>query len=1001
MDPITGLIVFLMLVALLGLMVLGLITLLTQLSGGPAREQRQVQSEQRLVQLERRVRALELSLQAIAPALLDPRRAVASEQREAEPEPEYEPRPEPEPEPSRPAVAERALRAEATAAEPLARRPDGPGMRRTPPPTVARPRPAPAWLARWRTIWSENWTGILGTAAVVAGVTFVAINLALRLDALQRFLLVSGAAGGLALPSLLVGGRERWRDLGHWMRSGGAALFLFACTAAGGLPQLGLQWIHRPEPALALLSLGLAVNLAMAADARKQSLAGLHVVLALIPLTICPQTSLTLLLASGVGLIGQLLPGRRPWPLHRLAVTWSTALFHASWFVRNADALRLEPALRDSATLLGLLVFGAAVLLDHRPRLVAERLEPLPLALTLSDWGALAAVLLVYPAQAGSRAIALALAAAAALLLARRVGSGGARWLRRADHLVAQGLAMAAVLSLSPELNHPPLLTLLLLVECVLFLALAVLEGDAPIRAVGWWLTAGSGLALATTGLNDALRRPAWTWEHGHHLQTALELILGALLLSGVAVLLDRRRIPQPHPPLLGWLAGALVFIGGALAPPQAWQPNLSLAAIGGLLLLAGALRPPGLRSGMGAAVLALHGRSWLQLLLAQPWQAQPLLARLLPLLALAVILIAAGGPGWRRWLGIHLLGLDLLLGSYLLVEPVSALMVGVVWLLLSLLSLELADRLRPAEARQVLLVGVLDLLAFTGSYLLVISQSPAYLRLGEFSVRGRLLIELFAIAVALYWWCFNGLRSLRELPLWQRIQPCFLEAWLIGVSVTILSEISTLWRPVAWSLLALALISRPLRRLFAARVQVYAVLVQWVAVGTLVANLSSLSSPSSRWSQQPGAIALLAIALQVGFIVLSHRWLSGADLRAPGGAPLLRWVGRGVAQHPNRWLYYPEFAAVALYLAIRYDHTLLTLLWALEAFVIYGLSAVLRDGQFRYLALAAMGACLLRLVSVDLAQADLGLRGLVFIGVGVLMLGMNTIYTRFWSGPR
>ena len=35
-------------------------------------------------------------------------------------------------------------------------------------------------------------------------------------------------------------------------------------------------------------------------------------------------------------------------------------------------------------------------------------------------------------------------------------------------------------------------------------------------------------------------------------------------------------------------------------------------------------------------------------------------------------------------------------------------------------------------------------------------------------------------------------------------------------------------------------------------------------------------------------------------------------------------------------------------------------------------------------------------LEEVDMAQADLTLRGVVFVGVGLLMLAMNAFYTRF-----
>ena len=97
-----------------------------------------------------------------------------------------------------------------------------------------------------------------------------------------------------------------------------------------------------------------------------------------------------------------------------------------------------------------------------------------------------------------------------------------------------------------------------------------------------------------------------------------------------------------------------------------------------------------------------------------------------------------------------------------------------------------------------------------------------------------------------------------------------------------------------------------------------------------------------------------------------------------------------------HRWLLYPLFVAVALHLAQRYDDALLTLLWALEAFAIFVLSVALRDNQFRLASLLALGACLVRLVSIDMAQADPVVRGLVFIGVGLLMVAMNAISTRF-----
>jgi len=263
-------------------------------------------------------------------------------------------------------------------------------------------------------------------------------------------------------------------------------------------------------------------------------------------------------------------------------------------------------------------------------------------------------------------------------------------------------------------------------------------------------------------------------------------------------------------------------------------------------------------------------------------------------------------------------------------------------------------------------------------------------------SRRGRWLIELLAIAVCLHGWFFQAGPDLARLRSWQVVQPCYLEGALLGVGLTLQGSISPPWRPVAWSLLALVLVCPALVRFFAVRLQVYGVIIYGLAVATLLHSLGGGLSPFPPITATAQAAGLVAIALQTAFVVASHRWLDLERLAHPGGLPLLGWIGARVAQHRNRWLYYPLFVAVAFVLASGYDRALLTLLWTGEAFAIYLLGLVLREPQFRQVALIALGGCLLRLLAIDMAQADLGLRGLVFIGVGLLLLALNALVHRF-----
>jgi len=872
-------------------------------------------------------------------------------------------------------------------------------------PEVILPAPAPGAPLRsakgaagpWKRIERrlvENWSGLLGVLVVVAGVTFMTINAGFRLEAREGFLVILLAGGLLALPSLLWGRRERWRDLTDGLRSGGGALVLFACAAAGGLPELGLQWVEDPAAVLALLAMGVAVNLGLAATARTATIASLHVAVSLVPLAIAPQGGPALAIATVIALVGGELPLRHRWPWHRLVVSWVYGLFQLAWFLANGPALAVSSLLTSGAALAAVLVFGLGLLRLHRPGAAPARFQALPAALLLSLWGGLGLALLLYPRGAAARATALALSAAAALLLRRGARRRGPRWLALGDALVGQTLVLVALLSLAPVIADGPLLAGVVLLECLLFLGLAVREGSEPLRRVGWWLSAAAGQLLAITGLVAALvsRDPV------AQLQAGAVLTGGAALLAGMQVLLQRRGVPLPLPPLLGWLAGGLIAVGPALVVPQDWRSPLSLVVMGAFLVAARRWRPPGLLLGVSVAIGAAHAFGWLALLAQAPWPPVALLGRLLPLGLLALLLAVRGGSGRLQGLGLGLLGFDVGLGALWLLEPISPLLPGAAWLLLSAAALATTHRLRAAAVRVALVLSLIYLAGFGVAYLLVIGPSQELVTLGALQLRGRWLIELLAIAVCLHGWFFRAGADLARLRPWQLVQPCFLEGALLGVGLTLQGEISAPWRPVAWSLLALVLVCPALVRLFAIRLQVYGVIVYWLSVLALVDSLGAGLSLFPMLSPVAQAAGVVAIALQTAFVVASHRWLVLERLAQPGGWPVLVWIGARVAQRRNLWLYYPLFVAVALVLASGYDRALLTLLWTGEAFTIYLLGVVLSEPQFRLVALVGLGACLLRLLAIDMAQADLGLRGLVFIGVGLLLLALNAIVHRLRS---
>lgn len=848
----------------------------------------------------------------------------------------------------------------------------------------------------------ENWTGILGAVVVVAGVTFVGIYTALRLTPFHRFLLTLGVAGALVAGSLVLARREAWRPFAGWLRSTGAAIALFACAAAGGLPGLGLQWIDAPLPALAMLLAGVAANLALAWSGGTQLLATLHVLLSLLPLAIVPPTTTALAIASAVSLFGVMLAGRARWDRHLAFVLGAYLLFHAIWYVRMGDGLDAEVA-RYLAAGCAMLVFGVAALLHYRrDSPPAAGPSPLLVGVDLASWLLLALALFVYVPSSPVRGALLLVAAVLAYRLAQRGRALHLTWLRRADALAAQALVLLALLSTIDLGASTSLLMLFVLAETLGFRWLLPRNEDALLDRIADTLPTLAAALLAAAGFLD-LGQP-----ETQHVALAVVLLAGSAL-----AVLGQWVLQAPHEDavalaatrdldewialsgtVLGTLAGVLALAALAALTDRPWLEAAALVTAGALLVAWARLRRSGLQAGAAIALVGAHVMSWRSLLEVTTLPPMTLTARLVPLAALAALAIWIPRSGWVRPLGIALAGVTAGLAAWLYFDPVSSFIPGVAWLLLSLAALELANRLSGRESLTVLLLGYGYVAAFAFAYALVIVQTPAYVG----ALSARLLIEFFAIAVFGYWWLFRPRQACAAGRAWQTVHPLFVELMLVGVAVTVVVETAAQWWAVAWAVIALGLLSPPAERLLDVRARLYSLVFYWLSVADMAVVMSTLEVPSPRWFDQPEFTSVLAIALQVAYVAWAQPRLRLEGLATPAPLGALARLGDLVAARRNLYVYYPLFAGVALFLYWRFDRSVLTLLWAAEAFVVFVLSAWLRENQFRYVALAALAACLARLVLIDMAEANLALRGVVFIGVGSLMLGMNAIYNRYRS---
>jgi hypothetical protein len=346
----------------------------------------------------------------------------------------------------------------------------------------------------------------------------------------------------------------------------------------------------------------------------------------------------------------------------------------------------------------------------------------------------------------------------------------------------------------------------------------------------------------------------------------------------------------------------------------------------------------------------------------------------------------------------LYLFGMHTLAVPYLLLNNISPLLPGIVWLCLSAVYLETTRFMaarppldRGDASRDFLVIALLAVAAFIGRHILVHLQFENYFG----PVRIRFLIELFAMAVFAYWLAQKPLA--KPYRIWASLHLLFMELIIAFLTLSIAMEAAQIYYPLFWIGMAIVLLTVGLKAGPGySRLKFYSLVYVWVAAIQVAVSTSTFVVPSPEWHKQPLLIGSLAILIQFVFLIEMSRKSLLNGIHFPD---TLRGLNRGVrliSLRPNLWIFYPFFASVALFLFWRFDHSLLTLLWVLEAFGIFIMSLILIENHFRILALAALATCVTRLVFYDMAQSGTLARGLVFLGVGVIMLAMNAIYNKY-----
>lgn len=852
--------------------------------------------------------------------------------------------------------------------------------------------------------FSENWTGFIGAILLVLGIGFLSVYTALKMSPSYRFLLVCAVSAGLASSSLYFKRKDFWQFLTQWMRSSAAGLFLFACIGASTIP--AIKWIHHLPLALFFLMLGILVNLLTGFLSRKEFFAATHTFFGLLALSIgLPAVDnsaafpVVFLGIAAVITIASIMWGRKEkWEYNTLISVSSFSLFHLFWSLLIGT--EAYPFFQQLTGISSVIFICLAALLVHYSKLYSTAtFQRKPFWVHVICWTWLGIGLVQYYTPSPWATLGLVSAALGAFFMAMQAKKLGVRWLYVTDSLIAQGLAVIAVFTLFNLDASYSLVFNLIFCLLTLFSVIRVMENDRPLARI-------TDSALILAGFSNLLfhlsvsRELAWS--------TVLFIAATSAGIAAHAFLLRRTTERSEYAiPYLGQgisvygiILGASLVVGYLLFQRLGISMAYLLLLAVPLLFIRQRIQGNGFSLGLVLSIFFISIHHWDGLLRAGSIDIQSIL---IPTGTLAMIFLAASFLSYVKdknrhysFFGIYLLGVHLLLSIYLIGKWSVPFTTGVIFLLTSLVLLELAGIIQKRfhhSGNYILHMAYLFVFAFVIRHL----SMELYLEelWGMFEARS--LIQLFAVIVFLYW--VFARRYKQDVPdlSWEFIHPFFIELTLVFITLFAYSNTSGNMLGLYWIMLAFfALYLGHNNWLNAQRLKLYAYVFYLISIFQVTFVSSHYVSPSLKLFDQTWVRSMVSIVGQAGFLGYALKALSFKNTEP---LKIFQWVpafGELIESRKNLFLFYPMFICLALFLYWSFDNSVLTLLWLTEAFGVFVLSILLTSNHFRLVSIASVGVCLLRIVFFDLTGTSTITRAIVFIGAGVILILMNSIYNKY-----
>lgn len=868
----------------------------------------------------------------------------------------------------------------------------------------------------WKNLEAQfagNVTGIVGTLALVLGVIFLGVYAAIQLDPLGRFGVVCMFSLGLYALYFFLSKKSFWKNISLWVRSASGVIFLMGCIGSVGIESM--KWVNDPWMGLALLMIGLTANLVLGFLNGGQMFASIHVLFSLLALSVVPVNETTFSIAALVSFVGIVMSFKdRQWDKHLIATTIGFTALHFYW-IYNFKSNNQEFPVQSIQAIVLCLIVGAAGIISHYRKTYsgATGSQQIPFFAHVITWATLGLNLYAHSKGSPWSTVFLCLSVFLSFGMSIKAERMSIQWLYICDRLASLLLALLAVISLQKFGLSGYEISSIATIVAAIYLRVVAQTFEKTIFKIsnGVLLFSYFVLAVHTFGLFGNSEPVA---------ASSLFMLLCSFLVLGFVFPYIQKKAQennqgfnftfnqQSYPstfieiPLA--LHGFFALLLATKVKDSEWILALPVAITIYNLVLREKLK--GLLFDFATLVgTSMSLATSLALILgnSNSFASDSVLA-----VGMLIAGVSAFKLSWSEhfkqkitWCGIGIVWQVLMASSYTFTKDISPALTGIIWLLISLCAGELKDRqkfssgVNAHERSDVFigLFGVATLFAFLVRFFLV-DISNEVLAFGM--IRIRLFSEFLGLGTIYYWLSIS--KPSRSIALKETVDH-FLELFLIVATAIILLEVDSYLHPIMWAVGTFACYFIGKKNSQFDRLILYSYLFYFGSLFHIAFISTTIATPSVLLLDQAWLMGLISVCINTAFMVFAHRdrdSFARSQLNLPKAVKGLSGFKGFIEKLEVKVLLYPLFTSIGFFLFWSFDKTVLSLLWVIECFVLFLISILMREPQFRIVSMAGIGLIFLRIVFYDLTGRDFFIKAVVFISVGLILIAMNTIYNKY-----